>query len=265
MERGYIVLNPFERLPSASRANTTRQRFVDHQTIQTVINAAPPGDWRVIIALARYGGLRIPSELSTLRWDDVNLPQRKMTIRAPKTEHHRDGGIRVCPIFPELFSFLQEAWESAPDGAVYVIESPKKRSAKSNLGTELKRIIDRAGVVPWPKSFQNLRASRETELLARFPAKDVAAWLGNSVPVAMKHYAMATAEQFERASFEVIPHRSLSGGEVGEQGGEITVPNQESMSANFPSENDNSPQIAGYCVPLSAAELNESCPARTRT
>jgi len=35
-------------------------------------------------------------------------------------------------------------------------------------------------------------ASRETELLARFPSKDVSAWLGNSVPVALRHYAMAT-------------------------------------------------------------------------
>ena len=43
-------------------------------------------------------------------------------------------------------------------------------------------------------------ASRETELMARYPAKDVSAWLGNSVPVAMRHYAMATDESFIAAS-----------------------------------------------------------------
>ncbi len=47
-----------------------------------------------------------------------------------------------------------------------------------------------------------MRASRETELLAVYPAKDVSSWLGNSAPVAMKHYAMATAESFERAAIE---------------------------------------------------------------
>ena len=45
-----------------------------------------------------------------------------------------------------------------------------------------------------------MRASRETELMARYPAKDVSAWLGNSVPVAMRHYAMAIDESFIAAS-----------------------------------------------------------------
>ncbi|WP_146598230.1 hypothetical protein [Novipirellula aureliae] len=45
-----------------------------------------------------------------------------------------------------------------------------------------------------------MRASRETELLARYPAKDVVSWIGNSVPVAMKSYAMATDEAFQAAS-----------------------------------------------------------------
>ena len=35
--------------------------------------------------------------------------------------------------------------------------------------------------------------------MARFPAKDVASWLGNSVPVAMSHYAMPSAESFRAA------------------------------------------------------------------
>ena len=38
--------------------------------------------------------------------------------------------------------------------------------------------------------------------MALYPAKDVASWLGNSVPVAMAHYAMATAESFQRATLE---------------------------------------------------------------
>ena len=48
--------------------------------------------------------------------------------------------------------------------------------------------------------FHNLRASCETELMARWPAKDVSAWLGNSVPVAMRHYAMATDANFLAAT-----------------------------------------------------------------
>jgi hypothetical protein len=46
---------------------------------------------------------------------------------------------------------------------------------------------------------QNLRATRETELLAHYPAKDVTSWLGNSPDVANKHYAMTMQASFDRA------------------------------------------------------------------
>lgn len=76
------------------------------------------------------------------------------------------------------------------------------RSAKQNLRTHFEKIIQHAGQDAWPKLFQNLRASCETELLGVCPAKDVASWLGNSVPVAMAHYAMARQDVFEQAVAE---------------------------------------------------------------
>lgn len=44
------------------------------------------------------------------------------------------------------------------------------RDANANLRTQLERIIGKAGLSPWPKLFQNLRASRATELAAEFSA-----------------------------------------------------------------------------------------------
>ncbi|SMP77905.1 Phage integrase family protein [Neorhodopirellula lusitana] len=274
VERGMIVVNPFSKLPSASRVNTTRQRFIDIPTITKVIEEAPSTEWRTIIALARFGGLRIPSELSTLRWDRVSLPQGRITIQAPKTEHHRDGGLRVMPIFPELRPFVEAAWDVATPGAVYVIETAKRRNAR-NLGTELGRMIERAGVERWPKAFQNLRASRETELLAAgYPAKDVASWLGNSVPVAMKHYAMATAEQFERAmksgatpigavADEATAEGENSGSGVGHTGGAFRGAQGQNPDDNVQPENEKSPQFAGLCGSVSVGDETLSYPART--
>jgi integrase len=197
MERGLIDSNPFAKLPSHVTANTKRQFFVPAEWIERCIEAAPDGTWRTILALARYGGLRVPSELLRLKWTDVNLPEGRMIIHASKTEHHGAGGVRVCPIFPELAKYLQEAQDAAPDGAVYVVD--RYRGSAVNLRTRFEAIIKFAGLTPWPKLMQNLRASRQTELMAKFPAKDVASWLGNSVPVAMNHYAMATAESFRQA------------------------------------------------------------------
>ena len=53
-------------------------------------------------ALCRYAGLRCASEVSGLKWADVNWQKMRFTVHAPKTEHHADAGIRVVPIFAEL-------------------------------------------------------------------------------------------------------------------------------------------------------------------
>jgi hypothetical protein len=69
-----------------------------------------------------------------------------------------------------------------------------------NLRTHLLRIIERAGLKPWPKLFQNLRSTRETELAENHPIHVVCAWLGNSQPVAAKHYLQVRDVDFERAA-----------------------------------------------------------------
>src|SRR5262249_41673319 len=87
--------------------------------------------------------------------------------------------------------------EAARPGANYVIT--RYRDAGQNLRTTFEKIIERAGLVPWPRLFQNLRASRETELAGKFPLHVVAAWIGNSAPVAAKHYLSVTDADFDKA------------------------------------------------------------------
>ncbi len=198
--RGYIESNPFAGLTSTNQGNAKRQFFVKAESIEACMEHCPCIDWKTILALARFGGLRCPSELVALRWSDVDLPGGKMTINASKTEHHASGGVRVCPIFPELRPYLETAWDAAPDGPGSEFVVNRYRRPNQNLRETFLKILARAGVTPWPRLFQNLRASRETELMARYPTKDVAAWLGNSVPVAMRHYAMATDESFQAAA-----------------------------------------------------------------
>ena len=96
-----IEVNPFGRLESATGSNAARQAFVTAETIESAIEKAS-GDWRTIIALSRFGGLRIPSELVSLRWEDVSLPDGWLRVHATKNEHQSDGGIRHVPIFPDL-------------------------------------------------------------------------------------------------------------------------------------------------------------------
>ncbi|MDA9859167.1 hypothetical protein N9D23_13685 [Rubripirellula sp.] len=87
----------------------------------------------------------------------------------------------------------------APKGATLI---QNRYRAGSNSGTTLKKKIVEAGITPWPKLIQNFRASRETELLAKYPAKDATAWIGNSIAVANKHDAMTLKPSFEQAVAE---------------------------------------------------------------
>jgi integrase len=189
--------NPFDGIPIATIANREKFYFVTPAEAHAVIDACPSVEWRVLFALARWGGLRTRSETHILRWADIDWERDRMTIRSPKTEHHAGKGSRVCPIFPELRPHLVEAFEAAEDGAEFVVSG--KKSGRCNLGKAMRQIISNAGVTPWPKLFQNLRSTRETELAERFPIQAVTTWIGNSPEIARQHYLQTTEEHFRRA------------------------------------------------------------------
>jgi hypothetical protein len=82
--------------------------------------------------------------------------------------------------------------------AVYVIR--QYRGSNCNLRTQRLRIISRAGASAWPGLFQNLRASRETELVREHPIDVVCSRLGKSADVARRHYLQVTDADFEKAT-----------------------------------------------------------------
>lgn len=161
-----------------------------------IIDACPDAEWRLLFALSRFGGLRCPSEHLLLIWPDIDWDRERIHVTSPKTAHHGKGS-RMIPLFPELRPFLNECFELAEPGAQYVIT--RYRRANSNLRTQLLRIIKRAGLEAWPKLFQNLRATRETELEETFPSHVVCAWIGNTEKVAAAHYLQVTEDHFEKA------------------------------------------------------------------
>ena len=136
-----------------------------------------------------------------------------------------------------LRPYLLEAFEQAEEGTEYVII--RCRDSKTNLRTQMERIIKRAGVKPWPKLFHNLRSTRQTELTEKFPSHVVCAWLGNSRAVAQDHYLQVTDAHFTQAVAEPAKRpakrrrirRAVSGGNDRERAG--WCPSQERESPGF--------------------------------
>ena len=110
---GMINANPFEGVKAGSQHNRERLHYVTPETAAKLIDSAPNPDWRCIIALARWGGLRCPSEVLRVRWVDVDWNAHRLRVTSPKTEEHAGKGQRIVPLFPELRVVLMEALEQA--------------------------------------------------------------------------------------------------------------------------------------------------------
>jgi integrase len=202
VDRRMIRENPFGKMKDISvQQNEKRFYFISRGEAQKVLDACPDAEWRLLFALGRFGGLRCPSEHLELKWSDINWAENRMIVRSPKTEHIDGHEERVVPLFPELLSHLQALWEETPPDTIHVVNRYRKEAGKTkNLGTQLKRIIRRAGLRGWPKVWQNLRSTRQTELSEKHPMHVVCAWMGNSERVAKKHYLQVTEADFTTAT-----------------------------------------------------------------
>jgi integrase len=198
--RKLVVSNPFAGIKIKVGKNKEREYFLSREDAQKVLDACPTAEWRLIFALARYGGLRTQSETEVLKWGDINWATGRMLVHSSKTEGHPDHESRWVPIFPELRPHLQDVFDKAEPGSEFVIARHKGKSRKWRA--KMLKIISAAGLKPWPRLFNNLRATRETELCDEWPLHVACAWIGNSEKVANKHYLQITSDHWERASQE---------------------------------------------------------------
>ena len=65
-----IESNPFADVSASAVNQQDRQRFILREDTDKLLAVCNP-TWRTIVALCRYGGLRCPSEVLSLRWDGV--------------------------------------------------------------------------------------------------------------------------------------------------------------------------------------------------
>ena len=236
IDKGMFTANPFRKLKTRVESERSRKAFISRGDFQKVLDACPSTEWKLIFALCRYGGLRCPSEVLSLRWQHVNFEAGTVLVHSPKTEHHEGGGQRLVPLFAELRPLLLVAFSEAVAGTVYVIG--RSRDGGVNLRTQAQRIIERAGVTPWPKLFVNLRASRATELASEYPGHVCAEWLGHTEAIADEFYRQVTNEHFKQATGE---RAEKAAREAAQSGAESTCTEPQLAG----SENGKSPVLPG--------------------
>ena len=250
-----IEKNPFAKIKT-STPSTKSNVEVTRETIDLLMPHCDP-TWQLIVALSRFGGLRCPSETLSLRWTDIDWDKSRMNVPEPKVEHHEGRGVRSVPIFPELMTYLQAAWDRAPEGTEYVVDKPAYREAantgdgwkNANLRTQFLKKLAKAGLKPWARLFHSMRASRQTELEQQYPTHIVCAWLGNSPQVARKSYLLVTNADFEKAISSCGAESGAVGAKIGAKSGAVesrTEPQaQEAPSSKTLVKSEKTSEIVG--------------------
>ena len=196
----WITASPLDGVGRGSYRNRDKDRFITLDEYCRLLDACPCQEWRVILALARIGGLH-PCEILVLRWSDIDRSKHRFRVFNAKLKQHERLYEREVPLFSEV-SVELDRLRSIPgnEDQEYVINRYAANREKSNLGTQFARIAKKAGIGTIPRPFDNMRATRSTEIYAEYGAKKESLWIGHSVKVAFENYLMVTDDDFAVAA-----------------------------------------------------------------
>jgi len=107
---------------------------------------------------------------------------------------------RAIPLFEEILTELDKL-RSTPgnEEQEYVINRYSNRECY-RLQRPFSRIAQKAGMGEIPRPFDNMRASRATEIHREWGSKIESEWLGHSEKMAFDHYLMVTDDDYAAAA-----------------------------------------------------------------
>jgi integrase len=194
VDAGQISENPFKGVGVKGAKHKEESKFYLEKSIaDKVLEKCQIPELRVLFALARYGGLRTPTEPISLTWTNVDFTKQRMTFTDSKKKKPR-----TTPLFLEVETELLALRKLAPLDQEFVIDRARASAATTWRKWLLDAILE-AGLSGWPSLWTNLRASCRTDLERKFPPHVCNAWLGHDSKTAAKHYLMVTEEDFARA------------------------------------------------------------------
>ncbi|MBQ3351273.1 MAG: tyrosine-type recombinase/integrase [Thermoguttaceae bacterium] len=211
--------NPFRKVSVPNIVKREKQYITADYTDQLIAAAKTP-EWKTLIVLLRYAGMR-PEEALLAEWSGVDFDKGLFTFRSPKTERHPGKDKRTIPLFPRVLGALRAlCGDSRPEGG-YILSGAqwaRKRQYIASCGQagilELKTIVKDAGLEPVSSLPTNMRGSCSTDLKNAFPEHVVDAWLGHSKEVANRHYDVITPANLQMAimvdCFDTVNHAPIS-------------------------------------------------------
>jgi len=220
VEEQHVNRNPFEFVKQSSKPIQSRKIYISCDLISQLIDLCIDPTLKVVLALARYGGLRIPSDIVLLTKDHFDFERDIFRIDALKGERAILGvnriRSRVMPIFPILKRYIKPYVSNLKKGEMlfpYYQEQMNDIFAgeriKCKEALKFSRFLRKLNLSPWEKLFVNLRASCATDLFQIYDFFKVCSWLGHSLQVSIRHYKMITMENNHLVESLMIDHTGL--------------------------------------------------------
>jgi integrase len=199
VDHDWLTKNPGKNIPNVKIINRDKDRMISMEEYAKLLDACPSQDWRTIIAMARIGGLRCPSELLSLRWSDIDWVGNRFLVRSPKTERYSRHRERVVPLFPELRKVLERHFAlDEAKGNEFVIQGFQGTTWQLKHGFD--RIAVKSGLGVILKPFVNMRKTRSNEVVRDFGEVKESLWIGHSTKVMREHYFCLSDDDFLEAA-----------------------------------------------------------------
>jgi integrase len=199
IEKKQLTNNPALKVSCSGKSSRADDRLITLDEYQRLLASCPNNQWRVILASARIGGMRCPSEIMQLRWKDVNFEQNLVYIRIPKTERHKGCSERTVPLFADWRRelerlFFDENYQSSD----YVITLMRNRKSVQ-FKPYIEKISQIAGLGIIPRPFDMMRTTRSNEIEREYGADYENAWIGHSNKIRSKYYWLPNTAVFQKA------------------------------------------------------------------
>lgn len=204
LRSNYIDAVPTIETPST--IGVGEKEFIDFDTFQRIIDHfAGDREMQCILALSRWCGLRVASEVCPLLRSSIDLATDRLKIFDTKRTHRQSRAppvIRELPLFAGLRPYVIAMLDlpgRPHDYLLPAIGGQDPERVGSRLRNRVNRAQDRLGIPRWPRVFHSVRATRQTQLKELFGEKVACDWIGNTTDVSRRNYELIADEIFTRA------------------------------------------------------------------
>jgi integrase len=182
IREGLVESNPFAALETLEAHDSQERKPFTPDEVSLLLDAAPSDDWRGLILVAAYTGLRL-GDAAKLSWESVDLHGRTITVTPSKTKRKKKQV--VIPIQPDLLAFLLAAPlpDDTPNAFVFPSLGTLRIGDRTGLSQGFNKIMAKAGVsrgkpsrvipegekrgagrITWERGFHSLRHTFTTWL-----------------------------------------------------------------------------------------------------